>query len=94
MTTSAFKRVAQAALANVRWWPEADFAGRRLQGSLLRSERTWGGVGPMLLLMTQMYGPAAFRNRDCAWVLEVADMYPACLIGSRAVALMGIRTHL
>ena len=69
------------------------FAGRRLQGSLLRSERTWGGVGPMLLLMTQMYGPAAFRNRDCAWVLEVADMYPACLIGSRAVALMGIRTH-
>jgi len=25
---------------------------------------------------------------------EVADMYPACLIGARAVALMGIRTHL
>ena len=25
---------------------------------------------------------------------EVADMYPACLIGSRAVALMGIRSHL
>ena len=24
---------------------------------------------------------------------EVADMYPACLIGSGAVALMGIRTH-
>jgi hypothetical protein len=41
-----------------------------------------------------MYGPAAFRNRDRAWVTEVADMYPACLIGSRAVALMGIRTHL
>jgi hypothetical protein len=34
-----------------------------------------------------------FRNRDRAWVAEVADMYPACLIGSRAVALMGIRTH-
>jgi hypothetical protein len=43
--------------------------------------------------MTRMYGPAAFRKRDCAWVAEVADMYPACLIGSRAVALMGIRTH-
>jgi hypothetical protein len=24
-----------------------------------------------------MYGPAAFRNRDCACVAEVADMYPA-----------------
>jgi hypothetical protein len=24
---------------------------------------------------------------------EVADMYSACLIGSRAVAFMGIRTH-
>ena len=39
--------------------------------------------------MTQVYGPAAFRNRVCAWVAEVVDMYPACLIGSRAVALMG-----
>jgi hypothetical protein len=38
--------------------------------------------------VTQMYGPAAFRKRDCAWVAEVTDMYPACLIGSRAVALM------
>ena len=38
-----------------------------------------------------MYGPAAFRNRACAWFAEVADMYPACLIGTRAVALMGIR---
>jgi hypothetical protein len=27
-------------------------------------------------------GPAAFRKRDCAWIAEVADMYPACLIGS------------
>ena len=45
-------------------------------------------------LVTRMYGPAAFRNRDCAWVAAVADMYPACLIGSRAVALMGVRTHL
>jgi hypothetical protein len=27
--------------------------------------------------MTHMYGPAAFRKRDCAWVAEVADMYPA-----------------
>jgi hypothetical protein len=43
--------------------------------------------------MTQMYGPAAFRKRDRAWGAEVADMYPAYLIGSRAVALMGIRTH-
>jgi hypothetical protein len=24
---------------------------------------------------------------------DVADMYPACLIGSRAVALMGVRTR-
>jgi hypothetical protein len=47
-----------------------------------------------LPVLTPMYGPAAFRKRDCAWVAEVADMYPACLIGSRAVALMGIRTHL
>jgi hypothetical protein len=35
-----------------------------------------------------LYGPAAFRKRACAWAAEVADMYPACLIGSRAVALM------
>ena len=49
---------------------------------------------PRLLSLTRMYGPAAFRKRDCAWKAEVADMYPACLIGSRAVALMGIRTHL
>jgi len=27
-------------------------------------------------------------------VSEVAHMYPACLIGSRAVALMGVRAHL
>ena len=47
----------------------------------------------LLPFMARMYGPAAFRKRDCAWVAEVADMYPACLIGSRAVALMGIRTH-
>jgi hypothetical protein len=46
------------------------------------------------LKMALLYGPAAFRKRDCAWKAEVADMYPACLIGSRAVALMGIRTHL
>jgi hypothetical protein len=44
--------------------------------------------------MALLYGPAAFRKRACAWIAEVADMYPACLIGSRAVALMGIRTHL
>jgi hypothetical protein len=25
---------------------------------------------------------------------EVADMYPALVIGARAVALMGVRTHL
>ena len=36
-----------------------------------------------------LYGPAAFRKRACAWIAEVADMYPACLIGSRAVASMG-----
>jgi len=29
-----------------------------------------------------MYGPAAFRKRDCAWVAEVADMYPASHDGS------------
>ena len=40
-----------------------------------------------MVLLTRMYGPAAFRKRDCAWKAEVADMYPACLIGSRAVAL-------
>ena len=37
------------------------------------------------------------RLRDasefCVWRSEVADTYPACLIGSRAVALMGIRTR-
>jgi hypothetical protein len=38
--------------------------------------------------MTRMYEPAAFRNRDCAWDAEVANMYPTCLIGSRTVALM------
>ena len=55
-------------------------------------ERKWP-AGFDWQLVTRMYGPAAFRNRDRAWVSEVADMYPACLIGSRAVALMGIRTH-
>jgi hypothetical protein len=29
---------------------------------------------PVLALL---YGPAAFRKRDCAWKAEVADMYPA-----------------
>ena len=28
-------------------------------------------------------------QRPCAWIAEVADMYPGCLIGARAVALMG-----
>jgi hypothetical protein len=32
------------------------------------------------------------QARFC-WISEVADMYPACLIGSRAVAMMGIRTR-
>jgi hypothetical protein len=41
-----------------------------------------------------MYGPAAIRKRDYFWLSEVADMYPACLIGSRAVALLGVRTLL
>jgi hypothetical protein len=36
-----------------------------------------------------MFGPAASRKRDCAWKADVADVYPACLIGSRGVALMG-----
>ena len=48
----------------------------------------------LLPRLALLYGPAAFRKRACAWIAEVADMYPACLIGSRAVALMGIRTHL
>ena len=65
----------------------------------MRDVRSWGKTGSGQrwgepTRMTRMYGPAAFRNRDRAWVTEVADMYPACLIGSRAVALMGIRTHL
>jgi hypothetical protein len=29
------------------------------------------------LKMALLYGPAAFRKRDCAWKAEVADMYPA-----------------
>ena len=32
------------------------------------------------------------QERIC-WIPEVADMYPACLVGTRAVALMGVRTH-
>jgi hypothetical protein len=40
-----------------------------------------------------MYGPAADRKKDFCWMSEVADMYPACLIGTRAVAMMGIRTR-
>ena len=43
-------------------------------------------------LLTLMYGPTAFRKSDFCMVLEVADMYPACLIDTRAVAMMGIRT--
>jgi hypothetical protein len=64
--------------------------------SLLGAKRTseGGQDRPVRSRMTRMYGPAAFRKRDCAWVAEVADMYPACLIGSRAVALMGIRVGL
>jgi len=41
--------------------------------------------------MTQMYGPAAFRKRGV--LAEVAGMYPACW-SARAVALIGVRTHL
>jgi hypothetical protein len=33
-----------------------------------------------------------FANEMCR-ISEVADMYPAYLIGSRAVAMMGIRTR-
>jgi hypothetical protein len=40
-----------------------------------------------------MYGPAAVRKRDLCRMSDVADMYPACLLGSRAVAMMGIRTR-
>ncbi len=36
-----------------------------------------------------MYGPAAFRKRDFRTIVGVADVYPAFVIGSRAVALMG-----
>jgi hypothetical protein len=40
-----------------------------------------------------MYGPAAFLKREFCMIPEVAYMYPAYLIGTRAVALMGIRTR-
>jgi hypothetical protein len=45
-------------------------------------------------LLAQMYGPAADSKWVRAWKAEVADMYPACLIGTWAVASMGIRTRL
>src|ERR1700733_1231305 len=60
---------------------------------LLRDERTKLRRGPRSEF-DPMYRLAAFRKRDRAWIAEVADMYTACLVGSRAVALMGIRTHL
>ena len=41
-----------------------------------------------------MYVPAAVRNREFGVAAEVAHMYPACWIGSRAVAMMGLRTRL
>jgi len=43
--------------------------------------------------IAKMYGPAAVRKKDFCRISEVADMYPAFLIGSRAVAMMGIRTR-
>jgi hypothetical protein len=44
-------------------------------------------------VMTLMYGPAAFRN---GFGLENGSRFyvSGLLIGSRAVASMGIRTHL
>jgi hypothetical protein len=44
--------------------------------------------------LTQCMDRLRFAREIVRRKLEVADMYPACLIGSRAVALMGIRTHL
>lgn len=41
-----------------------------------------------------MYVPTAVRNSEFGVAAEVAHMYPACWIGSRAVAMMGLRTRL
>jgi hypothetical protein len=41
-----------------------------------------------------MYVPAVVRNRESGVAAEVAHMYPACFFGSRAVAMMGLRTRL
>lgn len=46
------------------------------------------------LLGAQMYVPAAVRNGELGVAAEVAHMYPACWIGSWAVAMMGLRTRL
>ena len=77
----------------VSLWHLSDLAGRA------DDVCCWGQSRPRnyerrLPKMTRMYGPAAFRKRDCAWIAEVADLHPDLLIGSRAVALVGIRTHL
>jgi hypothetical protein len=40
--------------------------------------------------LTEVWIGSVSRERLC---IEIADMYPACLIGSRAVALMGIPVH-
>ena len=47
-----------------------------------------------LIALAHMYVLAAFRNREFGVAAEIAHMYPACWIGSWAVAMMGLRTRL
>src|SRR6516225_12014016 len=44
--------------------------------------------------MTRMYGPAAFRKRDCAWVAEVADIAGRGLDGNTHVSLVSLADRL
>lgn len=48
----------------------------------------------LLGIASLLYVPAAVRNREFSVDAEVAHMYPACLFGSWAVAMMRLRTRL
>ena len=59
---------------------------------LTKDKRTASGIGTTDVIDPNVWTGCVSQEGVCR-VSEVADMYPACLIGTRAVALMGIRTR-
>ena len=55
-------------------------------------QRTYRNIRLTSAFDPNVWNGCVSQEKLC-WESEVADMYPACLIGSRAVAVMGIRTR-